>query len=86
VLKILSIAFFGAAAFALPALANPPTDIDGCIKLSADTARAAKVDTEAKYVKFHMRLMDLDSACGSRDYVTAEKISEEIKATFPADK
>jgi hypothetical protein len=67
-------------------LADPPADIDACIKLSADTASAAKVDTEAKYVKFHMRLMDLDSACGARDYVTAEKISDEIKATFPSGK
>lgn len=67
-------------------LADPPTDLDACIKLFADTARAANVDTEAKYVKFHTRLLDLDMACGQRDYATAEKISAEIKAAFPPNK
>ncbi len=70
----------------MPALATPPADIDACIKLSADTARAANANTEAKYAKFYMRLLDLDSACGQRDFATAEKISEEIKAAFPPDK
>jgi hypothetical protein len=86
VLKIFPFALLGLVAFPIPALADPPPDIEACIKLSADTAKAAQVDSEVKYVKFHMRLMDLDTACGARDYVAAEKISDEIKATFPSDK
>lgn len=74
------------AVFASPALAQPPADIDACIKLSAETARAANVNSEQKYVKFHFKLMDLDAACGQRDFAGAEKISAEIKAAFPPDK
>ncbi len=80
------VALLGLAALALPALAEPPADIDACLKLSADTARAANANTEAKYVKFHKRMLDLDMACGQQDYATAEKLSGEIKAEFPPDK
>ena len=85
-IRTLSLIMLWLAALSVHSLAVPPTDIDGCIKLSADTARAANANTEAKYVKFHMRLMDLDMACGERDYAKAEKISDEIKAAFPPDK
>lgn len=85
-IRFLSFAVLGIAALASPAFADPPADIDACIKLSADTARAANANTEAKYVKFHMRMMDLDMACGQRDYDAAQKISDEIKAAFPPDK
>jgi hypothetical protein len=78
--------FLSLAAIVFPALAAPPADIDACIKLSADTARAANANTEAKYVKFHKRLLDLDMACGQQDFATAEKLSGEIKAEFPPDK
>lgn len=74
------------AASVLPALAQPPADIDACIKLSADTARAANVSSEAAYVKFHFKLMDLDAACGARDFAGAERIAGEIIAAFPKDK
>lgn len=85
-IKNLALAGLWLAALAVQAFAEPPADIDACIKLSADTARAANVNTEAKYAKFHMRLLDLDMACGQRDYAAAEKISAEIKAAFPPDK
>jgi hypothetical protein len=71
---------------AIPAWAEPPADIDACIKLSAETARAANVRSEKEYAKFHLRLMDLDAACGARDFAGAEKISADIKAAFPSDK
>lgn len=86
VIKTLSFAVLWLAALGLEALAAPPADIDECLKLSGDTAKAAKVDTEAKYVKFHSRMLDLDVACGRRDYVAAERISAEIKAEFPPGK
>lgn len=69
---------------ALPAMAEPPADLNACIKLSSKIAREAapKVSTEAEYPKFHMKMMDLDSACGLRDFAGAEKIANEIKATY----
>ena len=66
------------------ALAVPPADLDACIKLTAETVKAAKVDTEADYVKFYFEKLDLDAACGSRDFAAAERIANEILATFKA--
>jgi hypothetical protein len=86
VLKKLIPALATVAALSVPALAAPPTDIDQCIELSAATARAANVKTEAAYVKFHSMLLNLDSACGSQNFAEAEKISNEIKAEFPPAK
>jgi hypothetical protein len=81
-LKISSLALlFLTVAF--PALAGPPADIDACIKLSADTARGAKIQTEAEYKKLHFKLMDLNAACGASDFVGAEKIAADIRAAFP---
>ena len=85
-IRTLALAGLSLAAFAGQTFAGPPADIDACIKLSADTARAANANTEAKYVKFHMRMLDLDMACGQRDYVAAEKLSAAIKAEFHPDK
>ena len=62
--------------------AGPPADIDGCIKLSAETARGAKIQSEAEYIKFHSKLLDLDAACGARDFVGAEKIAADIRAAL----
>ena len=73
-------------ALILPALAAPPADLDACLSLSAETARAANVKTEAAYVKFHSMLLNLDSACGSQNFADAEKLSNEIKAEFPPGK
>ncbi len=88
--KIIPLALLGLAAIlavtALAAQAAPPADIDACIKLSADTAKAANVQTEAAYVKFHSKLLDLDAACGARDFAGAEKIAAEILAAFPPAK
>ncbi|MBN8910664.1 MAG: hypothetical protein J0H65_01115 [Rhizobiales bacterium] len=85
-LKISPLTLLFLAAVALPARAEPPADVDACIALSAETARAANIQTEADYVKFHSKLLNLDAACGARDFVEAEKISREIKATFPPNK
>ena len=72
------------AAADLPAMAEPPADLDACLELSSKIAKgaAAKITTEAEYPKFHMRMMDLDSACGLRDFAEAEKIAHEMKATY----
>lgn len=90
-LKIMTPALAAVAALSLPALsfpalAAPPADIDQCLALSAETARAANVKTEAAYVKFHSMLLNLDSACGSQNFAEAEKLSNEIKAEFPPAK
>lgn len=73
-------------ALALPALAEPPADLDACVKLSGETAKAANVQSEAEYVKFHFKLMDLYAACGAKDFAGAEKIADEIRAAFPPKK
>ena len=85
-LKTFSLALPILTALAIPALAGPPADLDACIKLSAETARAANVQSEAEYAKFHLKLMDLDAACGARDLAGAEKIATEIRAAFPPNK
>lgn len=81
-----SLAALWLVAAASQALADPPADLDACLQLSTNTAKAAHVNTEAKYAKFHLRLMDLNAACGQQDFATAEKIADEIKATFPPEK
>ncbi len=86
VLKALSLAFVVLTIFGLPAQAEPPADLDACIALSAATARAANVKSEADYVKFHSRLLDLDAACGARDFAGADKIAADILAAFPPNK
>jgi hypothetical protein len=86
VLKTLSLALPILIALVVPALAEPPADLEACIKLAAETAKAANVQSEEAYVKFHFKLMDLDSACGTRDFAGAEKIAAEIKAAFPPNK
>jgi len=85
-LKISSLALPFLAAMALPARAEPPADIDACIKLSAETTRAAKIQSQAEYIKFHFKILNLDAACGARDFVGAEKIAREIRAAFPQNK
>ena len=85
-LKICSATLAVLAALILPARAAPPADLDQCLALSAETARAANVKTEAAYVKFQSMLLNLDSACGLQKFDEAEKISNEIKAAFPPAK
>lgn len=85
-LKISPLAVLFLAAATVPVRAEPPADIDACIALSAETTRAANIQTEADYAKFHFKLLSLDAACGARDFVGAEKIAQEIKETFPPNK
>jgi len=75
------------AAFALPALASPPADLDACLELSGQIAKKAgeKIKSEADYVKFHFKYMDLNSACGLKDFAGAEKIANDIRALFQLD-
>jgi hypothetical protein len=86
VLKISPLALFFLIASPFHALAEPPADIDACIKLSAETTKAANIQSEADYVKFHFKLLDLDAACGARDFAGAEKIANDIRAAFPTKK
>jgi len=76
------------AAAALPALAEPPADLDACIKLSNQIAKdaGAKITTEAEFPKYHSRMLELDFACGQRDFAGAEKIANDIKATYHLDR
>jgi hypothetical protein len=83
-LSFLALPFLTAVAF--PALAGPPADLDACLKLSAETAKAAKIQSEAEYAKFHSKFLDLNAACGAGDFVGAEKIAGDIRATFPQNK
>ncbi len=85
-LKISPLTVLFLAAAAVPVRAEPPADIDACIALSAEITRAANIRTEADYAKFHFKLLNLDAACGARDFVGAEKIAQEIKETFPPNK
>lgn len=85
-LKISPLAFGFLTALAVPVLAEPPADLDACLKLSAQTVKDANIKTEAEYAKFHFKLLDLEAACGARDFVGAEKIANDIKAAYPADR
>ncbi|WP_334149067.1 hypothetical protein [Hyphomicrobium sp.] len=85
-IKISPLTLLSLTVLAFPARAEPPADIDACIALSSETTRAANIKTETDYVKFHSMLLNLDSACGARDFAEAEKISHEIKAAFPPNK
>lgn len=86
VLKPFSLALPILTALAISAQAEPPADLDACIKLSAETAKGANVRSEAEYAKFHFKLMDLNAACGMRDFAGAEKIAADIRASFPPNK
>ena len=72
---------------AAPALADPPADLDACIKLSTQIAKGAgaKINSEAEYAKYYLKQLDLDSACGLRDFARAEKIANDIRAAFHLD-
>ncbi len=81
---LLVVAALAIPALILPALAEPPADLDACIALSAATARAANVKNRSAYAKFHMRLLSLDSACGSQDFAEAEKNLQRDQGGVPA--
>jgi hypothetical protein len=85
--KSISLALIFLTTLAAPVLAEPPADLDACIALSNQTAKSAgaKIKSEAEFVKYHMKKLDLDSACGLKDFVGAEKIANEIRATFHLD-
>jgi hypothetical protein len=87
-LKIFSLASAFLTALAIPVLAEPPGDLDACLELSGQIAKSAgaKIKSEADYVKFHFKFMDLNSACGTKDFAGAEKIADDIKATFQLDR
>ena len=86
-LKSLFLASLCLIAFAAPVRAQPPADLDGCLALLARITRGgeAKIKSEAEYVKFHSRHRDLLFACGQRDFVEADKIANDIRATFRLD-
>lgn len=86
-LKIFSLASVFLTALAIPVFAEPPADLDACLELSGEIAKkaGAKIKSEADYVKFHFKYMDLNSACGLKDFAGAEKIANDIKATFQLD-
>ncbi|MDF2118424.1 hypothetical protein PY365_22880 [Roseiarcaceae bacterium H3SJ34-1] len=86
-LRSLCLASLCLIALAAPVRAQPPADLDACLALLARITRSgeAKVKFEAEYVKFHSKHQDLLSACGQRDFVTAEKIANDIRATFHLD-
>jgi hypothetical protein len=74
-LKSFSLALILLITLVAPALAGPPADLDACIKLSARIAKGAgaKINSEAEYAKYYLKQLDLDSACGLRDFARAEK-------------
>lgn len=86
-LKSIPLATIVLAAAAAPVVAEPPADLDACLALSTQVTKGAvaKIKTEAEYAKYYLKQLDLDSACGLRDFVGAEKIANEIKATFHLD-
>jgi hypothetical protein len=73
--------------FIPPVAAEPPADLVACLKLAAQITKSAdaKIKNEAEYARYFPKRRDLDSACGSRDYAGAEKIADEIRATFHLD-
>lgn len=85
--KGLFIASLCLIALAAPVRAQPPADLDGCLALLARITRSAEVHikSEAEYVRFHSRHLDLMSACGQRDFTEAEKIANDMRATFHLD-
>ena len=86
-LKSVSLAAIVLTALAAPVLAEPPADLDACIKLSNEIAKGAdaKIKSEAEYAKYYLKHLDLNSACGMRDFAGAEKIANEMRATFHLD-
>ena len=86
-LKSFSLALIFLTALAAPVLAEPPADLDACLKLTAEIVKGAgaKIKSEAEYAKYYPRQLDLVSACGSRDFAEAEKIANDIRAAFHLD-
>jgi hypothetical protein len=86
-LKSISFALIVLMAFVPPVAAEPPADLAACLKLAAQITKGAdaKIKNEAEYARYFPKRRDLDSACGSRDFVGAEKIADEIRATFHLD-
>lgn len=86
-LKSLSPALIFLTSLVAPVLAEPPADLDACIKLSSQIAKGAgaNINAEAEYAKYYLKQLDLYSACGSRDCVGAEKIANDIRAAFHLD-
>jgi uncharacterized protein YfaP (DUF2135 family) len=74
-------------ALAPPALADPPADLDACLDLWTQIAKSAgeKIKSEAEYAKYYLKQLNLASACGTRDFAGAEKIADEMRATFHLD-
>jgi hypothetical protein len=85
--KSLPLALLLLAALAAPVLAEPPADLDACLKLTADITKSAdaKIKSEADYAKYHLMHLDLISACGLRDFAEAEKVADKIRAAFHLD-
>lgn len=83
--RALGLLFF--ALIAPPAMAEPPADLDACLKLATDVAKSAgaKIKTEAAYAQFYKRQLSLNSACGTNDFAGAEKIANDIRAEFQLD-
>ena len=86
--KIFPLVLFFLAAAALPALGEPPADLEACLKLSSQIAKdaGAKIKGEADYPKYHLKMMDLNSACGLKDFVGAERIANEMRADYKLDR
>lgn len=86
-LKSLFPALIFLAALTAPVLAEPPANLDACLELSTQVAKGAgaKIKSEAEYAKYYLKQLDLNSACGLSDFVGAEKIANDIKATFHLD-
>lgn len=86
-LKILCHALIFVMALAAPVLAEPPADLDACLKLSSEIAKGAgaKIKSEADYAKYYVKQLELNSACGLSDFVAAEKIADDIRAAFHLD-
>lgn len=85
--KILFTALVFLTALTAPVLAEPPANLDACLELSTQIAKGAgaKINSEAEYAKYYLKQLDLNSACGLSDFVAAEKIANDIKATFHLD-
>jgi hypothetical protein len=86
-LNRVTLASISLLALAAPARAAPPADLDACLDLSTQNAKSAgeKIKSEAEYAKFYLKQLNLNSACGTRDFAGAEKIADEMRATFHLD-
>jgi hypothetical protein len=86
-LKTFALASIALTVLSASVLADPPADLDACLDLSTQIAKSAgeKIKSEAEYAKFYLKQLNLASACGTRDFAGAEKIADEIRATFHLD-